>query len=120
MSELENLIRDALKSNSVVEERREPLVGLLTDRFLSQTRWVTMFAWMKMSGTLVISAVAAALFFGAETTQAQIGWATAFLAGFVGFAMWWIWYWMALNRNASIREIKRLELQIAQMRAPEV
>jgi hypothetical protein len=51
MSELENLIRDAPKSNSVVEERREPLVGLLTDRFLSQTRWVTMFAWCGGSGT---------------------------------------------------------------------
>ena len=119
MSELEDLIRDALKSNEIDEGQHEPLVGLLADRFLSQTRWVTMFAWMKMSGTLLISTVAAVLFFGAETTQAQIGWATAFLTGFVGFAMWWIWYWMMLNRNASIREIKRLELQIAEMRSAE-
>ena len=116
MSEFENLIRDALKSNDVEDPQNEPLVGLLADRFLQQTRWASAFAWVKMSGTLLISLVAAFLFFGAETTQAQIGWATAFLTGFVGFAMWWIWYWMLLNRNASIREIKRLELQIAHMR----
>ena len=116
MSELEKLIRDALKSNAAGDGQHEPLVGLLADRFLDQTRWVSMFAWMKMSGTLLISTVAAVLFFGSETTQAQIGWAPAFLTGFVGFAMWWIWYWMLLNRNASIREIKRLELQLAHMR----
>ena len=31
--------------------------------------------------------------------------------------MWWIWYWMFLNRNAALREIKRLELQIAEVRS---
>jgi hypothetical protein len=119
MSELENLIRDALESNDVEAGQREPLVGLLADRFLHHTRWASRFAWMKMSGTLLISTVSAFMFFGAETTQAQIGWATVFLTGFVGFAMWWIWYWMLLNRNASIREIKRLELQLAQMKTTE-
>jgi hypothetical protein len=35
----------------------------------------------------------------------------------MGFAMWWIWYWMVLNRNAALREMKRVELQLAELRA---
>lgn len=53
----------------------------------------------------------------AESPRAQLVWATLFLTGFVGFAMWWIWYWMLLGRNATLRELKRPELQIAELRA---
>lgn len=119
MSELEDLIRDALKSDDFDEEQHEPLVALLANRLMGESRWVALFAWMKMGGTLLISSVAAVLFFSADSTQAQITWATLFLTGFMGFAMWWIWYWMALNRNAALRELKRLEHQVAQLRAEQ-
>ena len=47
---------------------------------------------MKMGGTLAISGAAAFAFFAAETTRWQLVWATLFSVGFVGFAIWWIWY----------------------------
>ena len=117
MSQLENLIRDALRSDEIDGSAERPIAGQLVDHFLRRSRWVAGFAWMKMGGTLLISFVAAGLFFGAETTRSQIAFASVFLVGFNGFAMWWIWYWMVLNRNAALREMKRIELQIAELRA---
>ncbi len=91
---------------------------MILDGFRGQFRAMTLFAWMKMSATLGICCLAGVGFFLAESTRAQIAWSAVFTIGFVGFAMWWIWYWMFLNRNATLREIKRLELQVAQMRDP--
>lgn len=118
MSQLEDLIRDALQNHEPDEAGEQPLAGQVADHFLRQSRWVAAFAWMKMGGTLMISFVSAVFFFGAETTRAQIALASMCVMGFVGFAMWWIWYWMVLNRNAALREMKRIELQIAQLRGP--
>ena len=116
MSELDDLIRRALGEADDGGLPDEPFGGRILERFLRRSRIVAGFAWMKMTGTLLICTVATALFFTAETTRAQIVWATVFTVGFVGFAMWWIWYWMMLNRNAALRELKRLELQIAELR----
>jgi Zn-dependent protease with chaperone function len=119
MSELDDLIRHALRDDAETPPPDETVTGRVLAHFLRRTRWVAGFAWMKMIGTLLISAVSAGCFFAAETTRAQIAWATLFMAGFVGFAMWWIWYWMILNRNDALRELKRLELQIAELRGRE-
>lgn len=119
MSELDKLIRAALSDHVDGEVPDETPTNRLVGRFLRHSRWVTGFAWMKMSGTLLICFVAATSFFTVDTTRSQIACAAVFTVGFVGFAMWWIWYWMIFNRNDALREIKRLELQIAELRAAQ-
>ena len=114
MTEFDDTIRNALRDDS--EDEVPAMPGLLIDSFRGRSRATTLFAWMKMSGTMAICCVAGALFFVADSARAQLAWATLFVTGFVGFAMWWIWYWMFLNRNVALREIKRLELQIAELR----
>jgi len=71
---------------------------------------------MKMVGTMTVALVSGFAFFFVESTQAQIACALMLLVGFTGFGVWWLWYWMVLNRNATLREIKRLELQLAELR----
>jgi hypothetical protein len=117
MSQLEDLIRNALRDDGEAAPEAPDVAGRMTDLFLRRSRWVAAFAWMKMGGTLAISLVAGAAFFAAESTRWQIACATLVAIGFVGFAMWWIWYWMVLNRNAALRELKRIELQLAELRA---
>jgi hypothetical protein len=116
MSELEDLIRNALHDDEEAPPEAPGMAGRMTELFLRRSRWVAAFAWMKMGGTLAISLVAGAAFFAAESVRWQIVWATLVTIGFVGFAMWWIWYWMVLNRNAALRELKRIELQLAEQR----
>jgi hypothetical protein len=117
MSQLEDLIRDALRHDEEAPPEAPGMAARVTDLFLRRSRWVAALAWMKMGGTLAISVVAGAAFFGAESTRGQILCATLVVMGFVGFATWWIWYWMVLNRNAALRELKRIELQLAELRA---
>jgi hypothetical protein len=117
MSELEDLIRNALRDDEEAVPEPPGLAGRMTELFLRRSRWVAAFAWMKMGGTLAIAMIAGAAFFAAESTRWQIVCATLVTIGFMGFAMWWIWYWMVLNRNAALRELKRIELQLAELRA---
>ena len=115
MSELEDLIRNALRDDEEAVPEAPGIAGRMTELFLRRSRWVAAFAWMKMGGTPAISMAAGAAFFTVESTRWQIC-ATLVTIGFMGFAMWWIWYWMVLNRNAALREMKRIELQLAELR----
>ena len=116
MSELEELIRNALREDEEAAPEMPGIAGQMTEAFLRRTRWVAAFAWMKMGGTLAISLISGLAFFAAESTRWQIAWATLCTIGFVGFATWWIWYSMVLSRNTALRELKRIELQLAELR----
>lgn len=118
MTDLDDTIRKVLS-----EDAGEPggdgtpsVPRMILDSFRGQSRSTTFFVWMKMSATLLLCCLAVLGFFLAESTRVQLAWSALFTIGFVGFAMWWIWYWMFLNCNATLREIKRLELEVAQMR----
>lgn len=118
MADFDETIRKALRDDGgdPDSDGTASVPGMILDSFRGQSRATTLFAWMKMSGTLAICCIAGVGFFLAESTRSQLAFSSIFIAGFVGFAMWWIWYWMFLSRNATLREVKRLELAIAQMR----
>jgi hypothetical protein len=62
-----------------------------------------------------LAVFAAYRFFQAEATQAMIAWATGFLWFSLWVAMLKIWFWMEMQRLPIMREIKRLELKIAEL-----
>jgi len=117
MTEFEDLIKRALRDDSAESPGSDERIPSLLDLFLRRSRWVAGFAWMKMLGTLGISTISAICFYVVDSPRGQLACAALCIVGFVAFAMWWTWYWQVLNRNAALREIKRLELQIAELRA---
>ena len=120
MSDLEDVIRRALREDATDDDLPLPEtgpIGRLVEVFLRRSRLVAGFAWMKMIGTLSIAMLAAVFFFVVDSPRAQLMCASLFVAGFVGFAMWWTWYWQVVARNAQLLAIKRLELQVAELRA---
>ena len=82
---------------------------------VGQARWLTLFAGMKITGTIVIAALAAILYFQADSPKALIALASVFVVSMTGCVMSWMWYWLLVQRNSQTREIKRLELQIARL-----
>lgn len=54
-------------------------------------------------------------FFQAETTKEMVGYAMGVLVFMQGVGMMKIWVWMAMNRNSILREVKRLEVQVARL-----
>jgi hypothetical protein len=82
----------------------------------------------KMAGTAILvwsvgflffaaAIYSAVAFFGAAETKRQIMYATIFMSGLFGVGLMKIFAWQMLHRNSIKREIKRLELQVAELAA---
>lgn len=93
------------------------------ERILDRTLAVfssRMKGWAALGSLLTaawaVAAVWAALsFFRVETTRDWILYASIFLMSALGVSLLKIWFWMEMNHHAQIREIKRLELQVARI-----
>ena len=53
----------------------------------------------------------------AVETRDLLLWANGAVCAFVGLGMIKIWFWMELQKNQVLRELKRLELQVARLRS---
>ncbi|MFK7962172.1 MAG: DUF6768 family protein, partial [Phycisphaerales bacterium] len=116
MSEFEDKMKEALRaeSNDVwseVEEQGlfEQAMGVMRgrQRFISVMAWIYSFAFF---GLLIFCAVR---FFAADDTKEMLAWLGGFLTCNLIVAMLKLWFWMQMDKNAIVREVKRLELQVA-------
>ena len=56
-------------------------------------------------------------FFNVSETRDLIFWSAAALWSAVAVGMLKIWFWMEMHKNQMLREVKRLELQVARLAA---
>ena len=119
MKDIDDKIREALRKeeSELLERYRQepPVYEMVLETFRGRLRWVNVLAF---SGTIVILGVlvvAAFQFFQAESVRAMIAWATGFLWGVMWIVMLKIWFYVEVNKNSITREIKRLELQLANL-----
>ena len=103
------------ETGTIDAERDESLQEMIARSFQGQARWLTLFAGMKITGTLVIATLSAVVYLQAESPKALIALASVFIVSMTGCVMWWMWYWLLVQRNSQTREIKRLELQVARL-----
>jgi len=73
--------------------------------------------WIYVIAFTVLMVITAIMFFATDPadTKGLILWASAFITCGLFTAMLKMWFWMAMNRNMLAREVKRLELQIAEL-----
>ena len=120
MSRIDDQIREALRAEDAdifADGPEQSLHEMVIASFRGKQRWlvITMFC-----GTFVyvgLAIVVAMRFFQVETTRAMIGYATAFIFCLTAVGLMKVWYWMQLDKNAILREVKRLELQVARLSA---
>jgi len=55
-------------------------------------------------------------FFVAADTESRVFWGVLVLAAFHAVSMFKMWFFMEMNRNSVLREVKRVELELARMR----
>ena len=113
-----NEIRDAMKKADWAEEldaaRDQSFRQMMAGTFRGRNRWMAVVVYIYLlvfTGLMVASVIQ---FFGGETTAHQIAWATAFLFSSMVVMFLKLWIWNMMNRNAIVREIKRLELRLAE------
>jgi len=118
MKNIDQMIREALgkEDSELLEFYKEPAIHeMLMETFRGRFRWINDLAFTWTILILGLLVVLAYLFFHAQSTQVMIAYATGFLWGIMWIAMLKIWFWLEMNKNSLTREIKRLELQLANL-----
>ncbi len=123
MSDLDRQIEEALtaEDRALLDEFGEQ--GLIEQAFgvyQGKFRWVAMMASIAM---LVLTAGAfysVWMFFQSGDTVLAVRWGSLawLLMTMVGFMK--VWFWMRMESNRVIREIKRVELQVVQLRSKQI
>jgi uncharacterized membrane protein YciS (DUF1049 family) len=119
MKDIDEKIREALQQedSELLEHYRneQTIPQMVIDVFRTRHRWLAM--WVFTAGTVLflLEFVVAYQFFHAESTRAMIAWATGFVVCAIVIAMTKVWFWLELNKNSLAREIKRLELELANL-----
>jgi hypothetical protein len=117
MSDIDKRILEAIKAETDVTlrgyERELGLFGLMAESFRGRFRWFVMGA---VAFQVVLGAgfiYCAVRLFGTDDPAAKLDWLALGLAAFIAFGLLRIWFFMEINRLSLVREVKRLELQVA-------
>lgn len=117
MKNVDDAIRKAiLEEDAALAERipAEPgIFDLLADTLKGRLRFLNLMGVVAVFVFLALGVACGVRFFGVETTREMIAWATGAVLCFTAVGMIKIWFWMELHRHAILREIKRVELEIA-------
>ena len=119
MNDMNDAMRSALNSEAqfkaIDSDRELPIRTQVAETFRGRFRWVALLAAFFRILFLIIAIIAVVQFFRVTGTRDLVAYATLFLASVVATAAHKLWYWMLLIKNSVIREIKRLELQVAKL-----
>ncbi len=119
MNDIDAKIREALRQEDMqlLEEFRgeRPLREMISETFRSRHRWINIMTFAMPVVFLVLLAVFSYQFFHAESVRTMIAWAAGCLWSVLAIGMFKIIYTLELNKNSVSREIKRLELELAQL-----
>jgi hypothetical protein len=117
MNELDRAIRQSLSAEDAELFDRfgadQALHRQVLDAFESRLRWFN-----AAGGIAGLVLFAAACVFGwrfwfAEDLRDMLRWAGASALACAGLGLIKLWFWLELQKNAVVREVKRLELQVA-------
>ena len=73
--------------------------------------------WIAGAALFVAGWVLASRFLQAEELAEMLRWGAASALAFAGLALVKVWFWLELQKNAVVREVKRLEVQVASLAA---
>lgn len=117
--DLDAQIREALEEDdpAFLSRLEQPsLVSLVGETFQGRTRWLTGMSVLFTVVFMAVAVVALLELLRAETTRGLVLWQTLLLFSLLAVAANKLWFWMEFQRVTLTREIKRLELQLAQLR----
>jgi hypothetical protein len=121
MSELERSIRQALPQDDArpLEALGEDptLYQQVLETFRGRLRWLHLLGWIAGFAFFAIACICAWRFVNAPELRSMLLWGAAASLAVMALVLVKIWFWMELNKNAILREIKRLELQTARLAA---
>lgn len=121
MSNLDRAIRDTLSKEdaeflSRFDEQSTP-VGEVLDTFRGQWALMNAFAAVITFALFGGFVYCAWHMFAATDVRGTVLWSVGAIIAMLGVAMLKMYFWMEMNKNVVLREVKRLELQVARLAA---
>jgi len=107
LSEDEAKFYDQLGEQSIFE-----MVGGL---FQGRLKWITVIMMIVAVIVFVIGVYSLVQFFKVEGLRLMMIWAGAFFLCMMTVALLKLFSWMQIDKNAILRELKRLELQVSML-----
>jgi hypothetical protein len=118
MKELDELIRATLSAEDAAwfdEWDEQSLTEKVVQSFRGKSRGLVLLVYIAVTVFFGLMVLAMYRLWTSDSTRDMILWATAFMFFCLATTMLKLWYWMELNRNTVLREIKRVELQLARI-----
>ncbi|OEK00427.1 hypothetical protein BFP97_02385 [Roseivirga sp. 4D4] len=120
--EIDDLIHQALSKEEAAyfdEMGEQNIPGQILSLFKGRNKWMNV---LMVFMNLVIFAVAIYTFtnmLNAEVMMEKVEWMFYSLIGFMAMMMMKLWSWNQMDKNALMREIKRLEYQVSLLKGKE-
>lgn len=118
--DVDRLIREALEAEGLSQEDLpgEPgLPEMVVEIFRGRLRWYGVMFLLMILVLSVVGVLCGVRFLAAEEVPEMLRWGAGMLLSFIVVMNGKIWYWMQMERVATAREIKRVELMLAQLAA---
>ncbi len=119
MNQLDDAIRQALSAEDAAILDRVGKTPALWDAWFETFRGP--FGGLNILGSIFafvlfgVFVLCAWRFFEAVEARDMVTWGAGAVLSFFAVGMLKLWFWMEMQKNAVIREIKRLELQVARL-----
>ena len=121
MDELDRAIRQSLSAEDTELFDRlgadQTLRRQVLATFDGRLRWLNTAGWIAGFVLFAAACVFASRFLSAQGLEDMLRWGAASALAFAGLALVKVWFWLELQKNAIVREVKRLEVQVASLAA---
>ncbi len=117
MANIDDEIRAVLSADEMAELEsltgEQGLFDVVGESFRTKMRYWVVFLWIYSLASFAGAVWTVMRFYTATDTREMALWGGLSMLLFLSVALTKIWYWMELNKNTVVRELKRVELQIA-------
>jgi len=116
MNDFDDKLKRALENGKPIEfDREESLRQMMVQTFRSRLRWMVVFLWVEGVAVCVAAVWAGVGLYRAQETKPVVVYATVLIISAIFFVLVKVVGWQWMSKYSLMREIKRLELQIAEL-----
>ena len=114
MNDFDDKLKRALEDGKPIAfEREETLRQMMAQTFRSKMRWMVVWLYCEAIAVMVLAGWSGYNLYHAQEMKQIVVWATVLIISSIFFVLIKVVGWQWVNKYSLLREIKRLELQIA-------
>jgi len=118
--EIDELIKSALSQEEAIyynELEEQSLLDMAIGVYRGKLKWLAILTAVVMIVVFGLAVYCLIQFLDAENTKDMILWAAGMFGAMMVSSMLKLFHWMQMDKNAILRELKRVELQVGVLTA---